>query len=74
MLVKIQKMLVRLVQALELPANPLDQLTELCGGSSKVSEMTGRKGQLVRDEEDGLVKYQNRRAEVSHAAKADNDA
>ena len=57
-------MLVRVVQSLELPANPLDQLTELCGGSSVVSEMTGRKGQLIRDEDDGLVKYQNRRAEV----------
>lgn len=64
-LMRIQKMLVRLVQSLELPANPLDQLTELCGGSSVVSEMTGRKGQLIRDEDDGLVRYQNRRAEVS---------
>ena len=63
-LAKIQKMLVRLVQSLELPANPLDQLTELCGGSKMVSEMTGRKGQLIRDASDGLVKYQHRRAEV----------
>ena len=60
-------MLVRVVQALELPANPLDQLTELCGGSSVVSEMTGRKGQLVRDEDDGLVRYQARRAEVRNS-------
>lgn len=68
-MVKLQRMLVRLVQALELPANPLDQLTELCGGSSVVSEMTGRKGQLVRDEDDGLVKYQQRRSDVSSVYK-----
>ena len=55
----------RVTQSLELPANPLDQLTELCGGQGVVAEMTGRKGQLVRDENDGLVKYQNRRAEVA---------
>ena len=67
-LIRIRAMLLRLWQSFELPANPLDQLTELLGGADRVAEMTGRKGQLIRDEEDGKVHYQHRRTEVTPLA------
>ena len=57
-------MLSKIVRAMEMPANPLDQLTELMGGASMVAEMTGRKGQLIREDE-GNVVYQKRRQDVS---------
>ena len=34
-------MALRAVEALELPSNPLDEITALCGGPENVAEMTG---------------------------------
>ena len=58
-------MLLRLLDIMELPPNPLDQLTDLMGGEEKVAEMTGRKGLLKRDA-DGTVNWHRRCPEVSH--------
>lgn len=65
-MMRVRGMLLRLLDIMELPPNPLDQLTDLMGGEEKVAEMTGRKG-LLRREADGTVSYQRRCAEVSHS-------
>ena len=62
-MLRIIDMLSEIVMAMELPVNPLDQLIELMGGASMVAEMTGRKGQLIREDE-GNVVYQKRRQDV----------
>uniref|UniRef100_A0A8C4H0L2 Protein strawberry notch homolog 2 n=1 Tax=Dicentrarchus labrax TaxID=13489 RepID=A0A8C4H0L2_DICLA len=43
----------------ELPLNTLDELIDKFGGPDKVSEMTGRKGRVVR-RLDGSVRYESR--------------
>ncbi|XP_041862042.1 protein strawberry notch homolog 2 isoform X2 [Melanotaenia boesemani] len=43
----------------KLPLNTLDVLIDLFGGPDKVSEMTGRKGRVVR-RPDGSVRYESR--------------
>ncbi|XP_061593738.1 si:ch73-63e15.2 isoform X1 [Cololabis saira] len=48
----------------ELPLNTLDVLIDKFGGPDKVSEMTGRKGRVVR-RPDGSVRYESR-AEQGH--------
>ena len=62
-MLRLRRMLLRATVSLELPPNPLDHLTELLGGQQAVAEMTGRSGMLVR-QDDGSVRYQQRRAEV----------
>lgn len=42
-----------------LPNNILDDLIDRLGGPTKVAEMTGRKGHIVKDE-DGQITYKNR--------------
>jgi hypothetical protein len=46
-LMKIRLLLLKGLDFLELPPNPIDYLTELCGGHTQVAEMTGRKQQQV---------------------------
>lgn len=41
--VKCKVVLKKIIDLLELPPNPLDLLTHLCGGRQNVAEMTGRK-------------------------------
>lgn len=43
----------------QLPLNTLDELIDKFGGPEKVSEMTGRKGRVVR-RSDGSVRYESR--------------
>ncbi|KAG2496515.1 hypothetical protein HYH03_005339 [Edaphochlamys debaryana] len=61
---KCRTMLLRLLDAMELPVNPLDQLTELLGGEGAVAEMTGRKLQLVRNDAGKVVCKQRREDEA----------
>lgn len=42
-LLRLRSMLLRLAAALELPPNPLDDLTDRMGGEAAVAELTGRK-------------------------------
>lgn len=46
-LLRLRSMLLRLASALELPPNPLDDLTDRMGGEAAVAELTGRKVGMI---------------------------
>lgn len=48
----IKRVIKAIVDLLELPPNPLDQLTHLCGGREVVAEMTGR-AEMMECQPDG---------------------
>jgi len=67
-LLHIRALLIRAVESLQLPPNPLDNLIGLCGGHANVAEMTGRKLHQVRDA-DGRVTTRKRSTDEAVAGK-----
>lgn len=63
-LYRIRGWLLAAVKALELPANPLDDLINQLGGPENVAELTGRSVK-VGFNEDGVAELQKRKADVS---------
>ena len=55
-----QSWLSYIVDAIDLPANPLDSLIQNLGGPDHVAELTGRKGGIFFDD-DGQAEYKERR-------------
>ena len=47
LLYRVRQVLLHVAGALDLPANPLDDIIERLGGAAKVAEMTGRKSSVV---------------------------
>lgn len=65
--VKSKMVLKKLIDLLELPANPLDNLIHLCGGRDVVAEMTGRK-EMMEMQADGSFLSVKRADGVSQQA------
>jgi hypothetical protein len=70
-LVKTRELMLSVVNALELPSNPLDSLIDLLGGVRNVAEMTGRKGHMVKDAA-GKVRFVKRNEAANVSVKALN--
>lgn len=64
--VKAKLVLKKIIELLELPANPLDHLVHLCGGRELVAEMTGRKD-MMEMQADGTFKAVKRSVSVPQA-------
>jgi hypothetical protein len=59
--VKAKMVLKKLIDLMELPPNPLDNLIHLCGGREVVAEMTGRK-EMMEMQADGTFQSVKRAA------------
>ena len=70
-LLKTRDLMLSVVNALELPANPLDTLIDLLGGVRNVAELTGRKGHMVKDAA-GKVRFVKRNEAANVSVKALN--
>ena len=57
---QVKELLLHAINDLTLPANPLDDLIDRLGGRSKVAEMTGRRGCLIRNDETGKIELKPR--------------
>ncbi|CAA3028611.1 strawberry notch isoform X1 [Olea europaea subsp. europaea] len=55
-----QSRLLEIIRSMDLPNNPLDDIIDQLGGPDKVSEITGRRGMLVRASDGKGVTYQAR--------------
>ena len=73
-LVHIRDLLLEATDSLQLPPNTLDHLVDLCGGPTKVAEMTGREKRLVRCLESGIVESKLRRGQLDTTQKMLNMA
>lgn len=57
-------MLLGFAKQISLPDSPLDEIIDKLGGPSCVSEMTGRKGRIVRHRPTDTPKYEQRSADI----------
>ncbi|XP_022892312.1 protein FORGETTER 1-like [Olea europaea var. sylvestris] len=55
-----QSRFLEIIRSMDLPNNPLDDIIDQLGGPDKVSEITGRRGMLVRASDGKGVTYQAR--------------
>ena len=68
---RLKRTLLKKLNSLAMPENPLDQLINDLGGAEHVAEMTGRKGRLVRDSNGKTVYAKRNEGEREDGANRD---